>query len=102
MPKDLPIEEEKTLKIDSDVSDEDDKIIEIETDIFEEETEPEVIIPKREAVDKKQESKEEAELIIEEPEKEEQPVFQFNLPVNTHLDMKQKEGDKKREEAEKK
>lgn len=102
VPKDLPLKEEKTLKIDSDASDEDDKIIEIETDILEEETEPEVILPKVEAVDKKQESEEESEQIIEEQEDEEQPTFQFNLSVNTQLDMKQKEGDEKREEAEKK
>ena len=74
--------------------------IEIETDILEEETE--VILPKVEAVDKKQESEEESEPIIEEQEDEEQPTFQFNLSVNTQMDMKQKEGDKKREEAEKK
>ena len=55
-----------------------------------------------EAVDKKQEDEEESEPIIEEQEDEEQPTFQFNLSVNTQLDMKQKEGDKKREEAEKK
>lgn len=100
--RDLPIKEEKTLKIDSDASDKEDKIIEIETDILEEETEPEVIIPKVESVDKKQESEEESEQIIEEQEDEEQPTFQFNLSVNTQMDMKQKEGDKKREEAEKK
>lgn len=83
-------------------SDKEDKIIEIETDILEEETEPEVIIPKVEAVDKMQESEEGSESIIKEQEDEEQPTFQFNLSVNTQLDMKQKEGDKKREEAEKK
>ena len=35
VPKDLPLKEEKTLKIDYDASDEDDKIIEIKTDILE-------------------------------------------------------------------
>ena len=38
---DLPIEEEKKLKIDSDASDKEDKIIEIDTDISDKETEPE-------------------------------------------------------------